>query len=950
MKKRFLPIGVFAFFVGFSFLLCSSLSTAGKPGDDLANKSNPGKSGYIIDRLTQIRNNQVTGKVDPVDYLNAQLQVEKLSGKKQGSPLNLDWIPIGPNNAAGRTRALIFDNKDLGCSTLYTGGVAGGIWKSTNLGLTWTQVNSQNNEVLRVTCMSQTPSGTIYVGTGETYCRTNGFIGTGLFRSDDGNIFTLVPGTQPSANDPASNWAYITKLACSSAGRIYAATNTGLMYSDNGNDWNTAIPGFAVDVKIGSDGTVAAAVNNAVYIAVGGNVNNFVNVSSGSATTLPSSKIGWIELAIAPSDPNVMYASLADSATKSLYNVYCSEDKGMSWRVVFPSNTNYSPLGTNGCYANTLAVYPEDPYRVLLGGDNMWFGQKFTSSGYYNWEEVSRSQTVTYDPGFVPVSHHAYIFRPNSHSQVVVATDNGISLGTISSLGFSFQQLIKNLMVSQFNSLAFSQSKVAVLGGGMNIGTQIIPGGNVLNEPMNGVQIDGGNGGTGGECAWSLINPNTIVYALSGAVAPQDPLVRSEDMGVTPSPTFLGTLPAAPVPPNFFSIYNWESFDYIYSQDSITYHATTKNVPADSTIIVFSDNAKFPLRYTTPVAIPIGDSVRVQDVIQSRFFLANVKDTAGVFMTKELLKFAKDPKWFKIAKVEGKDPISCLSVSNDLSVCWAGSQKGKLYRISNLQLANDSVTADVTSSMCIVSTQKLVNPLFSNRNVTSISIAPDNSTVLVTLGNYKNSDYVFLTTNGLDSLPVFHSVQGTLPTMPVYTSLFEMSNPNKVILGTDFGIFSTDNISASSPQWQYESNGIGNVPVVRLKQQTNQGTYYHRMHNYGIIYSATYGSGIFVDTTYYNPLGVNPISGSPLAANELRIYPNPTTENVNISYKLENNSDIDIAVYDMTGKVVFYTALGRRQIGNHTESIDLSSIPSGTFLIRLSYSSGNAFGKVMKVN
>jgi hypothetical protein len=421
-------------------------------------------------------------------------------------------------------------------------------------------------------------------------------------------------------------------------------------------------------------------------------------------------------------------------------------------------------------------------------------------------------------------------------------------------------------------------------------------------------------------------------------------------MGVTPSPTFLGTVPTTPVTPNLFAIYNWESFNYIYSRDSVTYRATTKNIPADSTIIVISDNAKFPFRYTTPSPILLGDSIRVQDIIQSRFFLGNVKDTSGIFMTKDLLKFARDPEWFKIAKVEGKDPISCISVSKDLSVLWAGTQKGKLYRVSNLQLADDSLTADISSSTCIVSTQKLVNPLFSNRYVTSISIAPDNSTVLVTLGNYKNSDYVFMTTNGLDSLPVFHSVQGTLPTIPVLSSIFEMSNANKVILGTDFGVFSTDNISLASPQWQYESNGIGNVPVMKIVQQTNEGTYYHRMKNYGITYSATYGSGIYIDTTFYTPLAVDQPGRSPLAANELKIYPNPATGNINVSYKLENSSDINIVVYDMTGKVALSSSFGKRQAGNHTESINLSAIPSGTFLVRLSYGGGNSYGKVMKVN
>jgi len=146
-------------------------------------------------------------------------------------------------------------------------------------------MNTQNNEVLRVTGMTQTSTGTIYVATGESYCGKNQNIGTGLYRSDDDSTFTVIPGTQPTANDPSSDWAYISKVAASPSGRIFAATNTGLKYSDDGATWITAISGYAYTVVVGSDGTVLANVDNLAYIAVGGTVN-FTNISTNTATTL----------------------------------------------------------------------------------------------------------------------------------------------------------------------------------------------------------------------------------------------------------------------------------------------------------------------------------------------------------------------------------------------------------------------------------------------------------------------------------------------------------------------------------------------------------------------------------------------------------------------------------------------------------------------------------------
>ena len=49
------------------------------------------------------------------------------------------WNGIGPGNIGGRTRAIVFDPQDP--DIMYAAGVAGGIWKSTDAGATWTQLS-----------------------------------------------------------------------------------------------------------------------------------------------------------------------------------------------------------------------------------------------------------------------------------------------------------------------------------------------------------------------------------------------------------------------------------------------------------------------------------------------------------------------------------------------------------------------------------------------------------------------------------------------------------------------------------------------------------------------------------------------------------------------------------------------------------------------------------------
>ncbi|MDP4281291.1 MAG: T9SS type A sorting domain-containing protein [Bacteroidota bacterium] len=939
MKKRILPFILSTVFVGFCFFFSPLASQAG----------NPGSTG--VDRLYQIRCNQVTGVVDPRDVLNAMEQIQKMNTKVTNSGLNLNWNEMGPVNYSGRTRALIFDNQDASGATLYAGGVSGGLWKSTNYGLTWNQINTESGEVLRVTSLTQTPTGVIYAATGESYCSQNQSVGTGIYRSDDGNTFTVISSTVPSANNSTVDWAYIQKIVCNKSGRLFAGTNKGLKYSDDGNTWTNLINGFVQDIAVGSDGTVLASVDNSIYIATSGAISNFVNLSTGAANLLPTSNvIEGSSLAIAPSDPNVMYVALADMAG-NLYNLYSSIDKGANWSVIMPANSTYEPFKTEGCYANVMAVYPNDPYQILLGGANMWWGKRYDTTGYYNWEQVSFGAIESSNEQYLPLYHHVYLFRPNTDNQFAVATDNGVYTGTISTDGITYLPKSKNLSTTQFNSVAVSMYKDAVLGGGVSVGSQLI-GSASQNDAKDGTQIwyesgAGNDGGTGGDCAWSLILPKVVMFSKS---LNDPPFVRSEDLGSTTSPTFLGSITNTTY--SFVPMHLYESFDYPYTPDVSKYIAKDSTIHAGDILTLYSNNGKFPFHYTAPSTILEGDSIEVPDPIQARLFIHGILDgNWGIYMTRDALKFSKNPEWYRVAAIPTGEQVTCMASSSDMNYLWVGTKTGNLYRISNLALATDSATADLSSPTCIVATEKFANTNFTGRYITSISIAKDNSqTVMVTLGNYGNDKYVYLTANGLDSLPQFHSIQGNLPKMPVYSSVMEMSNHNKVIIGTDFGIYSTSDVSSSSPSWSSDQNGIGNVAVTMLKQQTQQGVYYHRMQNYGDIYAATYGRGIFMDTTYYTPLGISPVSGNNLSTASLNVRPNPVKEILTVNYTMGSASNAVIMISDLSGRTCLSKSLGHQSTGDHQINLNVNSLASGSYIVRMTSASGSAFAKIIKID
>jgi hypothetical protein len=294
--------------------------------------------------LAKLRNNQVSGKINPADVIQARMQAEKIADQN-GNRDDITWSFLGPDNVGGRTRALIFDNQDESATTVIAGSVSGGLYKSTNSGQTWYKINGEENS-LNVSCMAQAPDGTIYVGTGEGFTvqeytlfqdlgYNGAFVGSGIYKSTDGENFTQLESTVPAANSDTAAWAFINRLAVNPIdGTVWAATNVGVLYSsDAGMTWNIARVGDAAfllgnsyDVKIGSDGITAVSVEGLAYISDAGHPNQFV-LHSSDTFNLPFEDVGRTEFAIAPSDASILYATVVDTDGE-LINVYKSNDRG----------------------------------------------------------------------------------------------------------------------------------------------------------------------------------------------------------------------------------------------------------------------------------------------------------------------------------------------------------------------------------------------------------------------------------------------------------------------------------------------------------------------------------------------------------------------------------------------------------------------------------------------
>ena len=940
MKNRHLLSLLRTAFVGLFLLVLASVIFAGNP---VVKGSTRNDDPYFRQKA-----NQTTGVISGTDVLKAQLQAEQMH-LKSSSRLNLDWAPLGPTNIAGPVWSAIFDNRDATGTTIYAGAPDGGIWYSTTLGLTWHAVGTPDGNIPRVSCLAQSKSGVFYAGTGQVFKNSYDY-GNGLYRSTDGTNFTLVPGTAFNAH-----WLGIAQLASDPRNeRMYVATIGGIYYSDNGTDWITAKPGYANDVAVGSDGTVLAVVDDSVYVARAGDINNFVLLSTGDSTKLPNKTIGWNRVAIAPSNPLVMYASiiLPSGFMKGIYN---SVDGGDTWTLIFPASVSMEPYGINGFNDNAIAVVPNNPDQIFIGSKKMWSGKRVADQNYFDWEIVSDGSIPPSDVTFAPNYHHQYSFQPGNSGRMALSTDGGVAVATIRPGQIVYQTSPLNMQIGRFWTLANTYNKNYVMGGAYHNGSIVVgayyP--SLVNDPSNGVQIwkDGNSygdeGRTGGSCVWSKINPNIVIYTNTDSNSSTYRTMRRRELtDLTYDNDPLGSDILVTSAVNL-PIALAESFDYIHSFDSVKHYNKSDNpIPPQTPLTVNSKNGNFPFVYTTASIIPPHDSLMIADPIAARFFMCTTKGgQKGVFMSKVVLQFDHKAQWFLVYKdispVSYGD-ISTLAVSNDMNTLWMGTTQGHLYRASNLLMAHDSATADYNSPTFIISNDTLQGTPFSGRYVTAISVDPNNPNhVMVTLGNYGNANYVYQTQNALDQVPVWHDATGNLPGSPVLSGIIEMHNANNAILGTEWGIYTTSNLTNASPTWEPDMANMGNVPVPVLSQQTIQN---YSILNYGAVYAATWGLGLYRDTTYLTPVGVDPGPSSGRNSHELKISPNPARDFVSITYTLNQSSNTEIFVYDLNGTLVMSGSLGTKPQGESTSRIDLTSLPSGMYIIRIN----NSYGKVVK--
>jgi len=318
-------------------------------------------------------------------------------------------------------------------SIYYAGAASGGIWKTTDGGLRWQPV-SDSMPVAAIGALAVAPSdpSVVWAGTGEAWAiRDSDVIGDGIYKSVDAGRTWVHKGLDETGRIGRiivhpSNPDVV--FACA-IGRITGSQQERGVFrtTDGGATWqrvlfvdeNTGCSGLSIDAKNPRTlfaGTWQVEMHPWAMLSGGPGSGIYVSRDGGEtwskveATGLPKSPLGKIDVAVAPTDSNRVYALIQ---TKDQGSLWRSDDGGRGWRVV---NWSRELIGRAGYYIH-LRVSPANEDEILVSNSSFFQstdgGLTFRSVPWGGdnhdiwWDPLNADRfAITHDAGITLTTQH----------------------------------------------------------------------------------------------------------------------------------------------------------------------------------------------------------------------------------------------------------------------------------------------------------------------------------------------------------------------------------------------------------------------------------------------------------------------------------------------------------------------------------------------------------------
>ncbi len=666
---------------------------------------------------------------------------------------NVEWTERGPDNIAGRTRALMFDPNDPNHQKVWAGGVTGGLWYNDNISdpsTTWKKIDDMMAN-LSIGSITHDPNATrtFYMGTGNAI--TFGVRGAGLWKSTDaGDNWEQIPSTDNS------DFFFVQKIVVTESSTVLAGTREGLFRSTNGGDsWEKVMEEAISDIEL---------TGGILYVGTyKGKAMKSTNDGIDFDDITPALNGERVELGTTPSNPSLVYAIAEKDLNVGWFRK--SEDGGANWvDVTIPRNIGFNcqevvdvDFTRNQAWYNLiLAIDPNNTDMVIAGGINL----HRSMNGGQDWENISFWIDGACD-SYVHADQHAIEYNPANDRQVIFGTDGGVALTEdITAIDPVINHRNRGYNVTQFYAVATTNESASnnFLAGAQDNGTQ-----RFVSAGLNSTTE--ANGGDGAFCFIDQDDPtlqiasfvfNTYVLSTNGGLA----------------------------------------FSYIGVGESAGRFTNPADYDDKTNILYAAHDVGKYVSYT------IGETGNVTHQIDSIGLNKNIASSIKVSPYTD-------------------NRIFIASAARSI---FSSEQASALYMVDN---AN---TKPVEKR---IDGEKLPKGFIS-----SIDIGKDDDHLLVTLSNYGIAS-VWETTDGGTT---WNNKEGNLPDMPVRWGIYNPKNPRQVLLATEVGVWSTDNIGTGSPVWEPTNAGLANVRCDMLQYRASDG----------LVTVATFGRGVFT-TDVFSP-------------------------------------------------------------------------------------------------
>jgi hypothetical protein len=359
---------------------------------------------------------------------------------------DLEWRNIGPVNMGGRVSAIVGIPGDP--KTFWVGGADGGVWKTTNGGVTF-EGQWQDEESYSVGALAVAPSdeNVIWLGSGEGDPRNSVSYGLGVYRSTDGGSTWTNLGLRDTGRihrivvDPRDP---DVALVCAMGHEWGANSERGVFKTtDGGQSWTHVL---YIDDDTGcSDMDIDLSNPRNVYAGMwtfrrkpwrfddgGKETAVYVSRDGGDTwkkiTTMSDEPMARIGISVAQSRPNIVYVVTEFPTDGTLFR---SEDYGETWEMV---NDNKNQLNFRPFYYSDVFVDPSDHNTLYtLSG-----GLSKSTDGGRTFDRIAQD---------VHGDHQSFWIDPADGEHVLSGSDGGMQVSYDGGANF---HIFRNFSLAQY--------------------------------------------------------------------------------------------------------------------------------------------------------------------------------------------------------------------------------------------------------------------------------------------------------------------------------------------------------------------------------------------------------------------------------------------------------------------------------------------------------------------